>query len=271
MKRLILYNVSFEVTRRCNMRCSHCMRGEAQNIDMTKDMIDAFFDTKNKDYVLEKIHHILFTGGEPTKNADLIIYTINKIIDEDLPVCHIGMVTNGLLFIPELMDAFNKFNYYRNLKLKAELYRDYIDEQERAEIAYNLNKDYHVSVSFSTDRFHPPISNEIKELYRLQAVGLDINEKELDEGKILKTGRSTAGIELVNKGCAYCSSKGITDDYKEILDCVHITSKGGIHLGGDGSYDYIDSNIIGKVGDVSLFDAIDEYGVSVSSKKYRLK
>ena len=27
-------NIMIEVTRRCNLRCEHCMRGEPQNIDM---------------------------------------------------------------------------------------------------------------------------------------------------------------------------------------------------------------------------------------------
>ena len=34
-----------EITRRCNMSCEHCMRGEAQNIDMDLSIIDKIFES----------------------------------------------------------------------------------------------------------------------------------------------------------------------------------------------------------------------------------
>ena len=33
-----------EVTRRCNMKCAHCLRGPAQNIDLSFEEVDAFLD-----------------------------------------------------------------------------------------------------------------------------------------------------------------------------------------------------------------------------------
>ena len=35
-----VYSLILEVTRRCNMCCAHCLRGEAENIDMQKETID---------------------------------------------------------------------------------------------------------------------------------------------------------------------------------------------------------------------------------------
>ena len=53
--KLICYNLMLEVTRRCNLQCEHCMRGEAQNIDMPTKILkkaltqfDEIFYFKNK-------------------------------------------------------------------------------------------------------------------------------------------------------------------------------------------------------------------------------
>lgn len=34
----------FEVTRRCNFQCEHCMRGDAQNVDLSESAIDNLLD-----------------------------------------------------------------------------------------------------------------------------------------------------------------------------------------------------------------------------------
>lgn len=42
----ILNNIAIEVTRKCNAKCSHCMRGESQNIDTTKEIIDSILNNE---------------------------------------------------------------------------------------------------------------------------------------------------------------------------------------------------------------------------------
>lgn len=37
-----------EITRRCNMKCLHCLRGESENLDMSIKMVDAVFSQINK-------------------------------------------------------------------------------------------------------------------------------------------------------------------------------------------------------------------------------
>ena len=40
--------VNFELTRRCNMNCEFCAKGESQNIDITTDIIDKALDELSK-------------------------------------------------------------------------------------------------------------------------------------------------------------------------------------------------------------------------------
>ena len=54
----------------------------------------------------------LFYWWRTNLNSEIIIYTINKIIEEDIPVYSITLMTNGQLFVPELVQVLNKYNKY---------------------------------------------------------------------------------------------------------------------------------------------------------------
>jgi MoaA/NifB/PqqE/SkfB family radical SAM enzyme len=38
-------SVVIEITRRCNMCCAHCLRGDAEAVDIQEKYIDAFLDS----------------------------------------------------------------------------------------------------------------------------------------------------------------------------------------------------------------------------------
>ena len=55
--KFILNDLAIETTRRCNMKCEHCMRGLSQNIDITPELIDMIFDNAE----IASINHICFS------------------------------------------------------------------------------------------------------------------------------------------------------------------------------------------------------------------
>lgn len=71
-------NVFIEVTRRCNMCCAHCLRGDAESIDIQEKYIDAFLDNFEKGAYISSL---TFTGGEISLNIPAIRYTLNAIGD----------------------------------------------------------------------------------------------------------------------------------------------------------------------------------------------
>ena len=62
LRKLNVRSLAIETTRRCNMQCEHCMRGDAQNKDMSMETLDRLFRR------LGRIIEIVPTGGEPALN-----------------------------------------------------------------------------------------------------------------------------------------------------------------------------------------------------------
>lgn len=147
-----------EVGRKCNMACPHCLRGEAQDVEMSfenaKFIIDQF----------DGIGNITFTGGEPTLYADFICKVIDYIIDNNKDVYGFYIASNGLIVDTNLMLHLAKFY-------------GYIEE---------FNGENFSAYEISNDHYHDELENP---LYMLKGFSFihfrgDIKEEWLiDEGR----------------------------------------------------------------------------------------
>ena len=102
--KLCFDNLVIETTRKCNMCCAHCMRGDAENTDLNLDRFAEFI--KNVD----SIGSITFTGGEPTLNIDAITFALHMIKALEIPVYSFYIVTNGKEITSEFLNAM--INWY---------------------------------------------------------------------------------------------------------------------------------------------------------------
>lgn len=102
MKKVIYHDVVIETTRRCNMQCAHCMRGEAQNKDISLETIDRFLDTT------ERIDILTLTGGEIALNVKAIEYLVEELDKRRIPLGSFYAVTNGKEVTPDFMAAIIK-------------------------------------------------------------------------------------------------------------------------------------------------------------------
>lgn len=85
-----LDGLELEITRKCNYKCKHCGRGEAQNKTISKEIVDMLFCNINN-----SIKQILLGGGEPLLAIDMIEYFCNKLIEKNINVSFIKIFTNG--------------------------------------------------------------------------------------------------------------------------------------------------------------------------------
>lgn len=127
MRKLIFDFISIEVTRRCNLNCRHCLRGDAQEVDIDFAVIDALVEQSAQIYTLT------FTGGEPTLNVPAIAHTLDALHRRNVPVTSMRVITNGVLHSRELVETVREFSDY---------------------IAKWKDPDSYVCVQVSEDRYH---------------------------------------------------------------------------------------------------------------------
>lgn len=87
-----------EVTRRCNMTCAHCLRGEPQKKDISDSILDTFFSKVGKGY----ISNLTITGGEPSLVPDRINAIVDAAERHGTSIGAFYIVTNG----KQVSDAF---------------------------------------------------------------------------------------------------------------------------------------------------------------------
>lgn len=107
--------LAVEITRRCNMNCKFCAKGQAQNIDITTDIIDKTLNEMKKGVYINTLR---ITGGEPLLRPDLIVYLLNSIMEKKIIINNVGIFTNGLIKPnEEFTQAVKKFlNYQRQIE-----------------------------------------------------------------------------------------------------------------------------------------------------------
>lgn len=244
----IIESVALEVTRRCNEKCVHCMRGEPQNIDMNKDVVDNLLERKN--IIIMKL---VFSGGEPTLNEDLIIYTIDKIISTGKLVFQIEITTNGKIYSKRIVEKLKEFKQY--LKVKLPEFSDVIE------------KDQISCIRISNDQFHK-IDEEVVGKY-LKEEELSViktgNIDELDDGLIL-TGR--AKKRVFGKYFEYelkdINIREIQSGRFLLKNKFYITARGDITTQGDGTYEDMD---ILNLGPLENFEFINQK--KLKTKKFK--
>ncbi len=124
MIKIEVTDIMIEVTRRCNMKCCHCLCGDAQNVD-----IDFTYIIN----ILKHVSHIeklIFTGGEPSLNITAIKFTLNQIKRRKIKVGRFIIVTNGSLnsIDPHFIEVCNKLYEY---------------QYEEEDLLYLSNDEYH--------------------------------------------------------------------------------------------------------------------------------
>jgi len=86
-----IYNLVVEVTRKCNMSCQHCLRGDAQNKEISEETMKGFLIKNQVTY----ISMITFTGGEPSLNPKAIAQFIQCCKDRGIEIGSFYIATNG--------------------------------------------------------------------------------------------------------------------------------------------------------------------------------
>lgn len=106
MQKVYIENLMIEVTRRCNMACPHCLRGEAQDMDISFAVLENLLAR------VDSIRELVFTGGEPSLNPDAMLETLRLCKVHRIPVQTVWIATNGRQLPDRFIKACHKWNAY---------------------------------------------------------------------------------------------------------------------------------------------------------------
>lgn len=152
--------IMFEITRRCNLQCAHCFRGDAQNMDISEEIIDK---------TLDQISCSMFaiTGGEPFMAPDKLEYLVDGIIKRKMLFSGFQLVVNGTIMDERAVKSLAAIN-----KLATYIYEDvYPEIWNKTGKEFDFEKDAKgykplIRVSISVDDFHHNNPDEAISYYK---------------------------------------------------------------------------------------------------------
>ncbi len=170
------------LTQKCNLSCAHCMRGDAQNKDISKETLDAIF---SKFFYIENLS---LGGGEISLNPNLIKMLTQSLKENKTIANHVNFTTNGTFVSDEFLDNVKELeDYIKSCNGKFSLY-----EQDK-----NFLPLY---ILFSFDDFH--LNEIISKGYSLEDILKVIGKysQRFDQNAI--ECRISCDVDILNTGRA---------------------------------------------------------------------
>ena len=228
-----------ECTRRCNMDCLHCLRGDPENIDMNEKYIRKLFS------MIGGIGSLTMSGGEPS----LVPHIHTKIIEiakEELDdISSYFMVTNGMQVSNEFIRALFEWHMYCE------------------------NDDEMNTVEISRDTMHDYIDpDNIKKLKAFRFVEERSIDSDYGQGEYLvNEGRSIDNYPTTRNQTPESIEIEEYGDVKTIETLLYLDCHGNLQTNCDISYDTMDEgkfslgNIMDK--EFDLIKAIETYNLKL--------
>ncbi len=131
-KRIAVSELEIILTKKCNLSCAHCMRGNTTNKEISLETLDAIFER------IQYIDNLSLGGGEPSLAPYTIRALTKALKNHNVIVPHVNFTTNGISVSDEFIDAL--------LELKI-----YIEESSRNGAYFESPP---ITACFSFDDFH---------------------------------------------------------------------------------------------------------------------
>ena len=228
-------NLVLELTRQCNLKCQHCLRGGAQRLKMSREVM---YNT------LSHVSHIgclTLTGGEPSLATDVMEELISFLKWHKVTLSYFYIVTNG-----KTRNGWKKF-----LGLCGELY-EWADEKGSC------------SLSCSQDKYHREMHdinlNKFREEWGYYLPYFQ-PEGHKEVYNVLREGRSASGLGWKDP---VQQKPWVIEDESELCiyeGMVYVAANGNVTSECDMSFSRIDKESKGNVLKAPLPEIIRGYSV----------
>ena len=234
LKKINIYSLSIEITRQCNMCCIHCMRGDAENVNLDPNILNSFLKQ------VKDITTLTITGREPSLVPEIMIKLLRKFQKYKVDVGNIYIVTNGKKITNKFITACIEWYLY--------CYDNEIS-----------------AVCTSKDMFHEPVwPDNIKKLEALSFFNNRDKNTDFTKTHVLNIGRAkTLHLPNVTKNDRpyFEEIECETIDEHTIEVCsgnITVTTNGDILSQCDYAYNETDAIKIGDVND-DMYEIFKQY------------
>jgi len=273
-KEIIVQNLCLELSRKCNLNCSHCSRGNSENKEMSDKIIERVFEDIDGTMCLQ------FTGGETSLAVNKLKKVIEEIKKNNTIVRSVVVFTNAVDISDEYINCLKELQDYcetRN-KLDAKKFDDTFQYGVKG-IIPRLDSDYVLRVIVSLDKYHlssidrlssrEQVKQNVEKLVKNFAVEIDkiCNYTVYNEGR-------AKNLQYIYKeetpqtkyAGAYFNGKNGYRDICYLGPAVQITYNGKI---GDTNKTYVetDKNAVGNILEESIFSMFQKLQ---KDKKFKL-
>lgn len=108
MRNIATPHLGIELTQKCNLNCSHCFRGAARNISISKYIIEKVFEE------VKYVQTLDLSGGEVFLGYEQLKMLLEIAKEKNVKIEYCSMLTNGTVYdsrIYELLDDYFGENY----------------------------------------------------------------------------------------------------------------------------------------------------------------
>lgn len=250
MNKYVFAGLTVELTRKCNMKCPHCMRGDAQEKTMSTDTIDRLIED------VDKVAFLSVTGGEPLLEMDRLLYLIQSISNK-WDIVALDIVTNGSILDERIIGAFETF----------------CSVDPKRNVLFSISKDeYHTAGAHETAMsFYKPLVQEANaRLNPSDGNGITLDYHNVAERTLGYSGRAKAIIDKSKKKKKLSKALSVDEIGSHRLKIknnsvycnVFITADGGITTPNGMEYSKEDANIFGYLSDDTLSNIIKRFNDS---------
>ena len=229
-KKLQLNEFAIEITRKCNMKCAHCLRGEAQKRNIHKAYITKVLED------ISSIGSLTITGGEPTLNIPAIRFILEELKRLKISVSNFYIVVNGRKSCQSLE--------FLHLLIEMYMYQNYKDE------CLSM-------IQLSNDTYHTHPKEQKDSIQFLSMLSFfSLRDDEYKMSNIISEGR---GYEIGGwKDLNYSKDISI-NEYEDIIEIdtmIYLNAKGQICNNCDYSYETQDELYLFDINETSFFEGI---------------
>ena len=247
MNKYVFAGLTVELTRKCNMNCPHCGRGDAQDKTMSTDTIDKLIED------VDKVSFLSVTGGEPLLEMDRLLYLIQSISNK-WDIVALDIVTNGSILDERIIGAFETF----------------CSVDPKRNVLFSISKDeYHTAGAHETAMsFYKPLVQEANaRLNPSDGNGITLDYHNVAERTLGYSGRAKAIIDKSKKTKKLSKALSVDEIGSHRLKIknnsvycnVFITADGGITTPNGMEYSKEDANIFGYLSDDTLSNIIKRF------------